>query len=547
MLCTHDFGGNNCFMDKKTFVRGAALLGISGILIRIIGAFYRIPLTNIIQTKGMAVYSVGFAIYSYLVVISTSGIPTAISKLVSERVSLGDYRGAHKIFQTAYKILLIIGTVTTVAVFFGHDFFAHLLGDDLASFSMQIIAPSLFFVSAISAYRGYFQGLQLMAPTAVSQLVEQIGKLIIGLYFAQLWLADGVEYAAGGALLGVTLSEAAALILLIGMYNRKKRDIKYAMIHSARTSNLSFKSAAKKLAAMAVPVTIGASITPMMAVIDASMIQRRLVSAGIGEDLARSMYGTLSGPVNTLVNMPAILTISIAISMVPAISQSLANHNYKDIREKTGMGLKLAVLIGLPCAVGLYVLAEPIIELLYGTSDVDITLAANLLKVSSFGLFSLSLVQAMTGVLQGLGRPLTPVKNLFAGSIVKVIVSYILLGIPTFNIFGANIGTITCYTVAALLNIVYVIKYTHLKFEFGNMFLKPVISVLLMGVAVMYSYNFVSLKFGVVISTLASVFIGVIVYGVGVIMTGAIRESDMDFIPGGSKITSIMRAIHIWK
>ncbi len=534
-------------MDKKTFVRGAAILGIVGLLVRVIGAFYRIPLTNIIQTKGMAIYSVGFAIYSYLVVISTSGIPTAISKLVAEKVSLGDYRGAHKIFQVAFKILLIIGTVTSIIVFFGHDFFALVLGDELASFSIQVIAPSLFFVSAISAYRGYFQGLQMMAPTAVSQLIEQIGKLVIGLYLAQLWLTDGLEYAAGGALLGVTLSEVAALILLVGMYNRKKGEIKLNIQSSTRSTPLSFKSAAKKLAQMAIPVTIGASITPMMAVIDASMIQRRLISSGIEAETARTMYGTLSGPVNTLVNMPAILTISIAISLVPAISQSLASRNYKEIRDKTSMGLKLSVLIGLPCAVGLYVLAEPIIRLLYGASDVDITMAANLLKTSSFGLFSLSLVQSMTGVLQGLGRPMTPVKNLFAGSIFKIVVSYILLGIPVFNIFGANIGTVACYTVAALLNIFYVKRITHIKLEFGNMFIKPVVSVALMGVAVTFAYGLLSARFGVVISTLASVTVGGVIYIVSIMLTGAIKKSDMDFIPGGGKITSLMYALHLWK
>lgn len=534
-------------MDKKTFVRGAALLGIVGLIIRIIGAFYRIPLTNIINTKGMAIYSVGFAIYSYLVVVSTSGIPTAISKLVAEKVSLGDYRGAHRIFQVAFKILLVFGIVTTLIVYFGHEAFARLLGDELASFSMEVIAPSLFFVSAISAYRGYFQGLQLMAPTAVSQLIEQIGKLVVGLYLAQAWMPMGVEYAAGGALLGVTASEAAALVLLVGMYNRKKRDLKMLMRQSVGTTRLSFKTAGKMLAQMAVPVTIGASITPMMAVIDASMIQRRLVTSGIETEMARTMYGTLSGPVNTLVNMPAIFTIGIAISLVPAISQSLANKNYKDIREKASMGLKLSVLIGLPCAVGLYVLAVPIIKLLYGSSDVDIELAAALLRTSSFGLFSLSLVQSMTGVLQGLGRPMTPVKNLFAGSVLKIAVSYVLLGITTFNIHGANIGTVTCYTVAALLNIINVARITHMRFEFGNMLLKPLMSVALMGAAVYFSYGFFALKFGVIISTLASVMVGVLIYGIAVMITGALKESDMDFIPGGGKIASVMHAVHLWK
>lgn len=244
-------------MSKKSFVKGAAILAAAGLLVKVLGAVFRIPLSNLITTDGMANYQVAYPIYAYLVVISTAGLPAAISRMVSARVTLGDYKGAHKVFATALKMLLIIGVVSSIALYFLADVVANGAGIPTAALGVKLISPSLFFVAVLSAYRGYFQGLQNMVPTATTQIVEQIIKLGAGLALASLWVSRGVEFGAAGALLGVSLSEVGALVLVIGYYNRKKKDIKLlrknSYVYQYRSKN---KKVLKELIYIAFPITL---------------------------------------------------------------------------------------------------------------------------------------------------------------------------------------------------------------------------------------------------------------------------------------------------
>ncbi|MBQ9625438.1 MAG: oligosaccharide flippase family protein, partial [Clostridia bacterium] len=211
--------------SKDTFVKGAAILGIAGLICKIIGAFYRIALFNILSAPGMAFYEMAYPIYSFLLVLSTAGLPTAISKLVSEKVAVDDYRAAHRTFQSAYKTLFYIGVITMALMFLGAPIYANLYNLKDGVHSLRAIAPALFFVSIVAAYRGYFQGMQIMTPTALSQLIEQAGKLIVGFAFASYFFKYGAQYGAMGALLGVSISEFLAMVLLIIMYNMHKGEI----------------------------------------------------------------------------------------------------------------------------------------------------------------------------------------------------------------------------------------------------------------------------------------------------------------------------------
>ena len=223
---------------QKSFVKGAAILGLIGLVCKVIGAIYRIPMAALIGEEGMAYYQAAYPLYVFLLAIASAGLPVAISKMVSERVTLGDYKGAHRVFQTAFKSLLVIGFVTAVIMVCLSGVIASSVGIPSAKYAFLAIAPALFFVSVISAYRGYFQGLQSMAPTAFSQLIEQVGKLGLGLFFANLWKSYGLEYGAAGAMLGVTLSEIIALVFMLILYNRKKRQIKLNIRRAGKTAAL---------------------------------------------------------------------------------------------------------------------------------------------------------------------------------------------------------------------------------------------------------------------------------------------------------------------
>jgi len=534
-------------MDKnKSFIKGAAILGIAGIICKLIGAVYRIPLTNIIGEEAIGIYQKAYPIYAFLLVLSTSGIPTAISKMVAERTAVGDYRGGQRTFQSAFYLLLAIGASTTLVMMACSPWIATGLGIPNGTKAIIAIAPSLLLVSLLSAYRGYFQGMQNMTPTAISQIVEQVFKLLAGFGFAILWMPKGPVYAAAGALLGITISEAFAFVWMLFTF-QKLRPSLHAMIRkSPRSEQTSTSVLRKRLLQIAVPITIGGAIMPLVDTVDAVMVTWLMKGMSFTEAQINSMYGVLKGMVNSLINMPAVLTVALCMSLVPAISNSISTGNYQESRKISGTGLKLALLIGLPSFAGLYLMARPILELLYSSrSETSLALGTSLLQTMSLAILFLSLVQSTTGILQGLGKIMIPIRNLFIGVAVKMIVNYTLVSMPAINIKGAPVGTVACYAVAAVLNIFAVVKYSGISFRFSDMILRPVAATLCMGASI-YGLNYLLSGFShPKIATLLIISLAVLVYGIALLLFGAFNKNDLDLIPGGGKLGRLLQKFGI--
>ena len=529
--------------NKKTkaFVMGAAILGIAGLLAKIIGAIYRIPLAGILQTEGMKFYEIAYPYYSWLLVISSAGLPTAISKLVSERVTRGDFLGARKVFTVAFQMLVIIGIVTSITMFLLSGSLARMSGLEGATLSFMALSPALLFVSIMCAYRGYLQGLQLMGGTAISQVTEQVIKLLAGFTLAKMLLPKGYEYAAMGALIGVSFSEVIALIVIIFFYRRKKEMLADTLKNSKRFKPESRKSLVKALLALAIPITIGASIMPLTGIADSALIINTLTKTGFTPELAGDYYAILRSNVTVLINMPAVLTVALAMSLVPAISGARAKKDIKGVISASKTGLKLSIIIGLPCAVGLFILGRPIIAMLFSYLEpAELDVAENLMRVASIGVLFLSIVQAVTGVLQGLNRPLVPVVNLFLGGVLKVITMIILMRIPSINIHGAAISTVACYALAAAIDIWALVRITRMKLDSYDMFIKPMIATALMGISVYVVYRILTQAGHGTLATLAAVAVGVVVYGLCVIMFKLFTKADLEFIPGGRKLRKLM-------
>ena len=527
-------------MEKKkgSFVQGAAILGIAGLIVKVIGAAFRIPLANTIGLIGTSYYDTAYPYYSWLLVISTSGLPTAISKMVSERVTLGDYRGAHRVFTTAMQILCCIGLLTSILMFFGSDYIArlHLLPE--ATYCFKALAPALFFVALMCAYRGYMQGMQQMVPTAISQVVEQVGKLVVGLSLAFLLLDKGPEYAAMGALIGVTVSELLALLYVMLSYRRRWPKIRARLERSVRRE---VEPVAGRLIAIALPITIGASISPLSSVVDSALIIRILLKLGYAKETAQTAVSLMRTNVATLTNMPGVLTMALAMSLVPAISAFSAKRDHAGIQDTARLGLKLALIIGLPCAVGLFVLASPILSMLYpNLTEGELTLAVDLMHTSSIGVIFLSLVQSMTGVIQGMGKPNVPVFNLFIGFVLKVASLLALMNIPQVNIQGAAVSTVVCYAFAGIADTIYVIRRAKLRLGLVDVLLKPVLSSGVMGFVVFMIYSFMQEMEHQVLPTLAAVAVGVFAYGVMAIYFRFFSRGELAYIPGGQRIRKLM-------
>lgn len=528
-------------MSKATrsFVTGAAILAFAGLIVKIIGAFFRIPLANAVGSVGMCYYEVAYPYYAGLLVVSTAGFPTAISKMVSEYVSLGDYVGAKRVFRVALLILAGIGLFTGALMYVGSGALANLSTFTEASLSFKALAPALFFVSVMCAYRGYLQGMQMMTGTAVSQVAEQVFKLIIGLFLAIRLLPKGPEYAAMGALIGVTISELAGLIVIV-IYYFSKRDIFEGQIEKQTAfRDIDRGTMANHLVAIALPITIGASISPLSGIVDSALIGRILRGLGFAEEAAQTAFSLLRTNVTTLVNMPSVLTMALAMSLVPAISYAMAQRDYKSVRTNVQLGLKLALIIGLPCAVGLFLLSEPVLKLLYPTlSPLNLEIASGLLKTASVGVLFLSLVQSMTGAIQGIGKPSIPVFNLFIGFILKVAVMCVLMRMPHINIQGAAVSTVVLYAYAGLADVVYALRVTKLRVRLLDVVLKPVLCSAAMGVAVYFCYEL--LKEHGRLGTLLPICAGVAVYALLCILLRVFNETELMQIPGGKRLRRIM-------
>ena len=527
-------------MEKKkvSFVQGAAILGIAGLIVKVIGAAFRIPLANTIGLIGTSYYDTAYPYYSWLLVISSSGLPTAISKMVSERVTLGDYRGAHRVFTTAMQILCCIGLLTSILMFFGSDYIARLHMLPEAAYCFKALAPALFFVALMCAYRGYMQGMQQMVPTAISQVVEQVGKLAVGLTLAFMLLDAGPEYAAMGALIGVTVSELLALIYVMLSYRRRWPKIRARLERSVRREA---EPVAARLIAIALPITIGASISPLASVVDSALIIRILLKLGYAKETAQTAFSLMRTNVATLTNMPGVLTMALAMSLVPAISAFSAKRDHAGVQDTARLGLKLALIIGLPCAVGLFVLASPILSMLYpNLTEGELTLAVDLMHTSSIGVIFLSLVQSMTGVIQGMGKPNVPVFNLFIGFVLKVASLLALMNIPQINIQGAAVSTVVCYAFAGIADTIYVIRRSKLRLGLVDVLLKPVLSSGVMGFVVFMIYSFMQEMEHQVLPTLAAVAVGVFAYGVMAIYFRFFSREELAYIPGGQRIRKLM-------
>ncbi|MBE6082227.1 MULTISPECIES: putative polysaccharide biosynthesis protein [Tissierellales] len=535
-------------MSKEKFLKGAAILGVAGMIVKLLGAVYRLPISNIIKTEGMGYYQTAYPLYVLILTVSTSGFPVAIAKLVSEKRALRDFKGAYKIFKIALLGLFICGILSSMLVLLNAESIVEHLGNKNAYYALIALVPALFFVPIMSAFRGYFQGTQNMKPTALSQISEQLFRVIVGLFLTYYLLDKGIPIAAGGASFGGSIGAIAGTLSIVWIYflNRKKMNKEIRSSLNAKEESVS--RIIKNLLIIAIPITIGASIAPIMDTIDAAIVLRRLQSIGFSEFESNNLYGQLKGLAQTLINLPQVFSMALAISLVPSISEAYTKRNYSEVKSITSSGLRITLLIGLPCAFGLFVLGKPIIKLLYFKNDIEsLNNTGEILQLLSFGVIFLTMVQSLTAMLQGMGRPFVPVKNLFLGAVVKTFLTYILTGISWINVKGAAISTVVAYFIAGMLDLSAVKRYSKVKFNMKEVFIKPFLSSLGMAVAAFLGYRLFEGILGGKISTLIGIFIGVIVYFILLIITGAITNEDFKILPKGDKIAGILYKLKLLK
>lgn len=444
--------------EKTGFVKGAFILMLFGLISKIIGAVYRIPLTRIIGTEGIGLYQMVFPLYTLMLTVSSSGIPSSISKLISENLAKNNHKQVNRILTVSFILLACFSLFASFLVAILSKQISNLQGNVDARICYLGISPAIVLVGLIAGFRGYFQGKEKMFPSAFSGLIEQAVKMVCGIYFASLLLEQGVPYGVLGALVGIAVSELVALVyLLVHFYFDKKNNVNNGLIDG---QILSYGTTAKQILKLSIFVTLGGLIMPLTMLIDSGLVINILKRAGLSVSVATKLFGLQSGTVGSIINMPVILSLSLSTAVLPCVSRNRAKGDGKGVLKASSKALFITIILSLPSAIGCFALAEPIVKLLYGGSltQEEIKVAASLLEIASFGVFYLAMLQVSTGLLQGLNRFYIPLISLTIGGVVKIILNIILIRIPSVGILGAEFATVSCYLIALFINLIVLTK-----------------------------------------------------------------------------------------
>lgn len=519
-------------IKQDSFYKGTFILTLAGIVVKIIGSLNWIFVSRILGGEGMGLYQMAFPIYLMALSVSSAGIPVAISIITAERLALGDILGARRIFRISLMILTASGILFSILTYVGAEWLIdwRLIRDSRAYYAIIALAPAIFFVTMLSSYRGYLQGWQRMTPTAVSQIVEQIFRVITMILFAQLLLPSGLQFAAAGASLGAFAGAVAGFIVLV-YYNRKlERDIadEVAAQKARRTAEKgeSCGRIIKRLFLLALPVSASSLMLPIVANLDLMIVPMRLEVAGLTVAQATEYFGYMTGMAVPLTNLATILTGALAVSLVPAISESKTLGDKVRIAFRTGTAMRISNIITFPAFVLLFMLHTELSTLIYNAP-----LAGPIVGYLATAVVFLGIHQITTGVLQGLGHTTIPLVNMGLAAAAKVGLNWVLTAIPAFGILGAAIATTVDIGLAALINLYFIYRYIGYRIDMTEL-AKTIAAASVMAVSIYLVYNALALvTTHMAVMTSVSALVGVIVYTAILLVSGTVRKEDIRGIP----------------
>lgn len=514
--------------SHRTFIHGAVVLIIAGFINRVIGFLYRIFAVRVVGPEGIGLYEMVIPAYTLLLVISTAGVPLAISKLVSEQVSIGNIAAVRKIFRVSLAFLICSGLISLIVLVF----LIPLLVEDVFSdprvyWCILTLSPALLITSISSAFRGYYQGLQRMIPPAVGQIIEQITRVTAGVYLATYLLRYGVEYAVAGLACGTVLGELAGLILLVSVYTCKGKTFRFTQILASDRPK-GTGQILKEIFAFSIPVSLSRLINSLLMTLQAIIIPLRLQVSGHSLRQATEIYGQFSGIALALLALPTIITFSLATTLVPATSEALSRNNFSLLRTRSKKALQVSLIIGVPAALVFFLLPQQLCQIIFGTPQAGVSL-----KIMSLGCIFLYLSQTSSGILQGMGKVGVTLGNSIAGAAINIILIYLLTGQPTYGIRGTAAAMNISWIVTALLNLYAVSFFTGVSFGFRDFLYIPLLGSLFTGGIIYFFFLILWAWTGnVVLTTLGAIMAGGAVYLAYLFISGTIDKNDITRIPG---------------
>ena len=532
---------------KEGFMQGVITLMFSQVLIKILGLVYTLYLTNRdgFGDKGNGICASGYQIYALLLTISSIGVPSAISKLVSERVAVGDNKGAHRIFKIAFATFAIIGLVGSLLLFFGANVIANQwLQIPDAEMTLVALSPAIFFVTVASVMRGYFNGRQKISVGAKSQTLEQVFKTLLTIIVVEVVaiLSNvSTEWMAAGANLATTLATFLGFSYLFLYYRSERKEVATEIKNTVNYKYERVSTIIKRILLVSIPITLTAIMSSINKNVDSFTVVRNL-RAFMPEDQATALYGILGGKVDTLTSLPLAINVAFATALVPAISAAKAKGDNKTITEKTSFSLLVSMLIGLPCTVGMFIFAQPILNLLFPNANDG----ALILQISALTIIFTILDQTINGALQGFGKLMIPTISLATGVFVKFIFNITLIKIPSIGVYGAAWGSVACHLVAFTIAFTLLRKNIKLNLTFSKFVVKPIIATVIMGICSYFTY--LVLK-GIIIerlATIVAILVAVIIYVLSVVILKIFTKEELKMMPAGDKIVKILEKIKIY-
>ncbi len=534
-------------IKKEGFMQSVLVLMISQLIIKLLGLVYKIYLTNKegFGDTGNAIYSSGYQIYALLLTISSIGVPNAISKLVSEKVAIGDSKGAHRIFKIAILTFGIIGFIATMVLFVGAGYISNvILQIPEAEMTLVALSPAIFFVTIASVLRGYFNGREKISITAKSQTLEQVFKTLLTVIVVEIVGIStnlNTTLMSAGANLATTLSVLLSFGYLTLYYKIYKKNIAIEIKNSVNYKHESLKKVVKKILFVSTPITLSAIMSTLNKNIDSITVVRGLKKF-LTEAQAKSQYGILSGKVDTLITLPLSFNIAFATALVPSISSSMARGEKENASKRISFSVLISILIGLPCTIGMMIFSQQILDLLFPKA----TNGSLLLQMSAITIIFSVLSQTINGALQGLGKIMTPAITSTIGLITKLAINIWLIQIPEIGVYGAAIGSIINNIVAFALSYIVLIKTIKLDIKFGKCVIKPIIATIIMGICSYYTYLLLEGIISMRIATIIAIIVAIVIYALSLLALKVLDKEELKMIPYGAKIVKILENVGIY-
>lgn len=519
---------------KQSFMKGVLVIMFAQVVIKLLGFVYRVILTNIegFQDAGNSYYGSGYKVYTFILAIATTGIPNTISKLVSEKIAIGDRRGAHKIFKTSLKVFGFVGLFFALVLFLGSNFIADsILANPGVRGTIATLAPAVFFVAIAAVFRGYFVGMQNMSAHSTAQIIEQIINSILSVLFVFMLLGNSPEIMAMGSTAATAVSTLVALIYLATYYNKNKKDIwtdiKRSKIFPKERTKLIIRNIIKYV----IPLSFASIVVALAGMVDLVTVVEGLQKFGYTLAEANEKFGIILGKVDILVSIPHAFNVALVIPLIPAITLHIARKEKHQAIRKINNCMKISTIIAFPCAAGLTILAQPIFNSIFPNASTG----AILLQIEVWAVVFSLLAQTAYGSLHGIGKMYVPGITVLIAAIIKYLLNILL--IPKYGEVIVPITTIIYHVVACVISMTVLYKSIKTMPDFKNIIFKPIIATLFMSIIVILSQKIlVYINVGTTLNMLISIIVGMTTYAIVLISTRCLTKDEISEVPYGNKI-----------